>query len=99
MFQAPLVLLNFMKKYSLLILFTVLILTGCKAKTSFSLTFDAFTIKVYDNGKQYVALPENTSFPGMNVLKSMKEKAPANTTGYATGFINSLLIVKSPIQS
>ncbi len=88
-----------MKKYLLLILLTVFILTGCKAKTSFSLTFNEFTIKFYDNKKQYIELPWDTSFPGMEMLKRMQEQEPVASTWYTTGYINSLLIIKLPIQT
>jgi len=70
-------------------------LTGCKSKTSFSLTFDEFTIKLYDNNKQYTALQPDTSVVGIKVLTEMKEK----TAEGDTGFINSLVIVRTAIQT
>ena len=63
-----------MKHYFLLILFTLLLLTGCTSKSSFSLPFDEFTMKFYDNNKQYVALQPDTSIIGIKVLTEMKEK-------------------------
>ncbi|EKD25113.1 MAG: hypothetical protein ACD_80C00118G0022 [uncultured bacterium (gcode 4)] len=84
-----------MKRYSLIILFTVLILTGCKSKTFFSIPFDKFTFNLYDNNKQYISMPTPPDTIGMKVLKEMKE-----TTGTgSTGFINSVIIVKTVIQS
>jgi len=72
------------------------ILTGCKSKTSFSLTFDEFTIKLYDNNKQYTAIQPDTSVVDMKVLTEMKETILG--TGN-TWFINSFIIIKTPIQS
>ena len=85
-----------MKKILLLTLLTLFILTGCKSKSSFSLTFDEFTIKLYDNNKQYTAIQPDTSIVDMKVLTEMKETILG--TGN-TGFINSFIIIKTPIQS
>lgn len=84
-----------MKRYSLLIPFTLLLLAGCGSKSHVSLTFDEFTMKLYDNGKQYVSDTVDTSIEGMTVLKQMKEYA---LTG-STGFINSFVIFRVPIHS
>lgn len=84
-----------MKRYSLIILFTLLILTGCKSKTSFSIPFDKFTINIYDNNKQYISMPTPPDTLGMKVLTEMKEMIGTGSTG----FINSLIIVKTAIQS
>lgn len=83
-----------MKKNIFLMLLTLLILTGCTSKSNFSLTFDQFTLKIYDNKKSYSNLPLDTTI-GMNVLTEMKE----NTTTWDTGFINSLIVIKTDIQS
>lgn len=71
------------------------LLVGCGSKTSFSITFDEFSFKFYDNNKQYITLPSGTSSIGMKVLTEMKEK----TVEGNTGFINSLIIIRMPIQS
>lgn len=84
-----------MKRYSLLILSLLIILTGCTSKSSFSTTFDEFTFNFYDNNKEYVALPLDSNSIGMNVLMKMKEK----TGTWYTGFVSSLVIIKTPIQS
>ena len=79
-------------------LLTSLILTGCGSKTSFSVNFDEFRFKLYDNGKQYIIMPADTSTIDMKVLTEMKEQVQTGTED-TTGFINSLLIVRTPIQS
>ena len=84
-----------MKKFLLLTLLTVLILTGCTSKSSFSTTFDRFTFDFYTNNKEYIALPLDTSVIGMSILTKMKE---ITGTGY-TGFLSSLIIIKTTIQS
>ncbi|MFA7298459.1 MAG: hypothetical protein WC010_02320 [Candidatus Absconditabacterales bacterium] len=84
-----------MKQYSLIILSIVFLLTGCGSKSSFSTIFDEFTIKLYDNKKQYIVTPVDTSIAGINILSQMKEEI----TGEDTGFINSFIIIKTSIQS
>ncbi len=83
-----------MKRYFLIILSTLLILTGCISKSSFSTTFDGFTIKFYDNNKKYIAVPWDASLD-MKILTEMKEQVVQGDSG----FINSLIIAKLPIQS
>lgn len=83
------------KRYSLIILSMLIILTGCTSKSSFSTTFDEFTMKFYDNKKPYIAFVSDTNLIGMKVLTEMKEK----TLSTDTWFTNSLLIVKIAIQS
>jgi len=73
----------------------ILILTGCGSKSYFSTTFDEFTIKFYDNKKQYIKLPSDTNIIGLKILTQMRE----NTWAIDTGFINSFIIIKTPIQS
>ena len=73
----------------------LLLLTGCGSKSSFSTTFDEFTMKLYDNNKQYIGVPVDTSIVGLKVLTQMKEK----TLVTDTGFINSFIIVKTNVQS
>jgi hypothetical protein len=73
----------------------LLVLPGCKSKSSFSLTFDEFTMKFYDNNKQYVNDAVDTSIEGMKVLKEMKEQVAKDDTG----FVNSFLAFRVPIQS
>ncbi len=84
-----------MKRYSLILLSTLIILWGCGSKTTFPLTFDNFTIKIYDNNKQYKALPLTTAIDGMKPLAELQQIVG---TGY-TGFINSVVIIKTSIQS
>ncbi|MEI6774945.1 MAG: hypothetical protein WCL18_09600 [bacterium] len=84
----------FMKRYSLLILSIVIVLTGCTSKSFFSVTFDTFAIKLYDNNKQYSVLPLDTTTTDMKVLTKIKEE---QLTG-STGFINSLVIIRTAIQ-
>ena len=68
-----------MKKILLLTLLTLLILTGCKSKSSFSVTFDEFRIKFYDNNKQYVSIQPDANIVDMKVLTELKE---VTGTGY-----------------
>ena len=85
-----------MKQYLLPTLFVLLLLlTGCKSKSTFSVTFDEFTFKLTDNNKQYSATASETSIEGIKILTEMKEK----TAKEDTGFINSLVIVRTSIQS
>jgi len=84
-----------MKKYILLIIFTLIILTGCKSKTSFSLTFDEFTLKFYDNNKQYIAIQSDANIIDIKIITEMKEEVGTGNTG----FINSLLVTRTAIQS
>ena len=49
----------------------------------------------YDNEKKYSEIPFDGSVVGMNIRKEMKEKI----VEWDTGFINSLIIVTTPIQS
>lgn len=84
-----------MKRYVLFILSIVLVLAGCASKSSFPITFDKFTFTLYDNNKEYLGHPVNTSIAGLKVLTEMKEKTG---TGY-TGFSSSLIIIKTLIQS
>jgi len=65
------------------------------SKSSFSLTFDKFSLKLYDNNKQYMNMPLDTSTAGIHILTQMKEQ----TVEENTGFINSLIIIKTAIQS
>jgi len=83
------------KLYFLIILSSLLLLTGCRSKTSFPVKFDEFTFNLYDNAKQYIILPSGTNNGWMNVLTEMKEK----TAEGDTGFSNSLIIIRTPIQS
>ena len=55
-------------------IFTVFILTGCISKSSFSLTFDDFSIKIYDNDKQYIDVPLYASAAGIEMITEMKEQ-------------------------
>ena len=84
-----------MKYYFLLSIFTLLLLTGCTPKSNLPITFGSFTMKLYNNNKKYVILPLDTAITQPQVIKKIKEKMPAGNTG----FINSLVIVKTPIQS
>jgi hypothetical protein len=58
-------------------------------------TFDEFTFRFYDTSKHYSVLPAETSNPEINILTQMKEENSAGDTG----FINSLIIVRTPIHS
>ncbi len=49
----------------------------------------------YDNEKKYSEIPLDANVAGMNIRKEMKEE----TVEWDTGFINSLIIVTTPIQS
>lgn len=85
-----------MKKYYILILLcTLLLLAGCKSKSSFWVTFDEFTFKFYDNKKVYTEIQPETSDIGLQVIKELKEDVAEGDTG----FINSLIVIRSPIQS
>lgn len=85
----------FMKKYSLIILSMVFLLTGCVAKSAVSLTFDTFTIKFYDNNKKYNATSSDTNIVGIKPLFMIKEDVAKGNTG----FINSFIIVRTNILS
>ena len=52
-------------------------------------------MRFYDNYKQYIPTASETSIEGMKVLREMKEQ----TTKEDTGFINSLVVIRTPIQS
>lgn len=84
-----------MKKYYLMIIFTLLILTGCKSQSYFSVNFDGFSMRMYDNNKQYSSLAPDTSILGMKVIQEMKQNV---WTGY-TWFISSFVVVKTAILS
>lgn len=84
-----------MKRSSLLIVFLLILFTGCASKSSFSLPFDTFTFTFYDNNKEYSTQPLHTSTAGMKVLVEMKEKIGTGNTW----FISSLIIIKTPVQS
>jgi len=74
----------------------LIILTGCTSKSNFLISFDTFTIKIYDNNKQYVIVPwETKNSVGMKVISQMKEE----TVEEYTGFINSLVIASIFVQS
>lgn len=83
------------KSYILIILSAIGILTWCTSRSSFPLTFDEFSIKLYDNNKQYIDIPSNQNTLGIKVITEMKEKTGTGETG----FINSFIIVKTAIQS
>ena len=40
------------------------------------MAFDGFSMKLYDNGKQYMNNAVDTSIEGMKVLKQMNEQVP-----------------------
>lgn len=84
-----------MKVYSLLILSLLIILTGCSSKSSLSLTFDKFTFTFYNNSKEYINQPLDSSTVGIKVLMEIKEKVGTGTTW----FVSSLIIIKTPVQS
>lgn len=84
-----------MKKIALLIVVVWLFLAWCTSKSSFSLPFDKFAIKFYDNNKTYVGVSWDTSTAGIITLAEMKEQTAAQDTW----FINSLVIIKTTIQS
>jgi len=84
-----------MKRYSLIILSMLIVLTGCIPKSSFLVTFDGFTIKLYDNNKKYDILPWDTSIIDMKILAEMKEQIAEKDTG----FVNSFIIARTAIQS
>ena len=73
----------------------LLILTGCGSKSSFSQTFDDFSINVYDNDKQYSNVSVDPDIIEFDTLAQLKEK----TTKTDTGFINSFIIIKTVVQS
>jgi hypothetical protein len=52
-------------------------------------------MKLYDNNKQYVGVPVDTTIVGLKIITQMKEKIVVTDTG----FINSFIIVKTNIQS
>ena len=84
-----------MKHYSLIIVWIIFLLTGCASKTSFSVPFDEFTFNLYDNTKQYIPVSVETKPIGMKILTEMKQQTPE----WYTGFTNSLIIARIPIQS
>ena len=84
-----------MKQYFLIALCMLLLLTGCGSKSSFFQTFDDFSIKVYDNGKQYSKVAIDPDIIEFDTLAQLKEK----TTKTDTGFINSFIIIKTVVQS
>ncbi len=84
-----------MKYFFLMLLCMLIIQTGCASKSSFLLTFDDFVIDIYDNNKPYSKETIITSTPDMQILTQMKETSLSTTTW----FINSLLIVKTTVQS
>lgn len=85
-----------MKKYIFLTLLTVLLLAGCKSKSSFSFTFDDFSFPLYDNEKVYTPWTvSSTGSQEIHMLTTMKEKTGANDTGYS----NSLIVAKVSIDS
>lgn len=84
-----------MKRYVFLIVSIVLILTGCTAKSSFSTIFDKFSFTFYDNNKTYINQPLDVSIVGMKVFAQMKETPGTGDTG----FVNSLIIIKTIIPS
>ena len=84
-----------MKQYLLIALCMLLLLTGCGSKSSFSQTFDDFSIKIYDNGKQYSRAAIDQDIIEFDTLAQLKEK----TTKTDTGFTNSFIIIKTAIQS
>ena len=49
----------------------------------------------YDNEKKYNEIPLDASVAGINIRKEMKEEI----VKWDTGFINSLIIITTPIQS
>ena len=84
-----------MKPYVLIILSLWCILTGCTYKSFSPVIFDTFTMKLYDNNKIYTTLPPESSNIGIKILTEMKEE----TKKEDTGFINSFIVTKIPIQS
>lgn len=84
-----------MKRYSLIIFLSFLFLTGCTSKSNFLVSFDTFSINIYDNNKKYIELPIDRTHWEMNIVQKMKEDVLQGDTG----FINSLLITKIAIQS
>ncbi len=83
------------KQYILILLCMILFLAGCGSKWSFSIPFDKFTMIFYNNTTQYIDVQPDTVSPGMKILKEYKENTPKDFTW----FINSLLIIKIPIQT
>lgn len=84
-----------MKRYWLIILPVVIVLSGCISKSSFPITFDDFSATILDNKKPYVSTFSSTIIPGITILKEIKE----DVVQWDTGFVNSLVVIKTTIQS
>jgi len=84
------------KKYIFLTQLMITLLAGCKSKSLFSFTFDDFSFPLYDNAKVYTPWTvSSTGSQELQFLSTMKEKTGANDTGYS----NSLIVAKVPIDS
>lgn len=59
------------------------------------MSFDAFTMKIYDNNKSYISLPWESNSTATKILLQRKEIGSLQDTG----FINSFIITKMPVQS
>lgn len=80
------------KRYSLIILTTLLILTGCGSKSSVLVKFDDISLNIYDNKKNYVQYTGTLPSLGLDILVQMKESVAEDDTG----FVNSLLVAQTP---
>lgn len=89
--------LRYLKQFGVLLMLfcAVIVLTGCSSKSAFNLTFGEFTIKFYDNEKQYIDIPSSADIIGIDILTMMKEK----TVEGETWFINSLIISETGIET
>ncbi|MEI6672195.1 MAG: hypothetical protein WCL02_02280 [bacterium] len=79
----------------MLLLSLLLLLTGCTSKSNFLVAFDTFTINIYDNNKKYTMLPLDNTLSAMKSIQKLQEQKSDGDTG----FINSLLIIKTSIAS
>ncbi|MEI7919252.1 MAG: hypothetical protein WCH65_03460 [bacterium] len=85
-----------MKKYFLIALCAVVVLAGCKSKSSFSFTFDDFSFSLFTNEKIYIPWTiGGTGTQDMHIITTMKEKTAENDTGYS----NSLLVANVLVDS
>jgi len=89
--------LRYLKQFciSLIVLWTLFLLTGCGHKSSFYFDIDRFVCKFYHNDVNYQETIPDKNIEWFEIIKEFKEQVDAEYTWY----INSLFVIKNIVES
>lgn len=85
-----------MKKKHLIILWLLLLLTGCGSKSSFSFDMGDFVVTFYHNDVDYKEIVPDT-IDWLEIIKELEEQIDVDSEN--TWYKNSLFVIKASVES